>query len=111
MNKFGLVGFGLVVLVSTVAFAEPSRNYASLAEAVQEVKANCRGDIHDANSTSFLYPPEQEATLTQCQSLNGDLCWARDQAMGGRWSRELICTEGSLSVGGFPNTYTQGQNQ
>lgn len=110
MNKFVLLGAGLAVLVSTASGAEPSHRYATLAQAVRAVKANC-GDLHDPNSTSFLYPPKQKITLAQCRGLRGNLCWAVDHAMGGRWSRELICSHGSLSLGGFPSTYVQGRTR
>ena len=110
MTIIAFATLGPVALAAPSALAEPSTHNSSLAKAVRGVKAEC-GEIHDPNSTSFLYPPTRAIALARCQTLRGDLCWAEDHAMGGRWSRELICTQGSVALGGFPTTYKQGQNR
>ena len=102
---------GSVVLAAAIALAEPSSHYSSLAAAVAGVKANCSDNIHDPDSTSLVFPPTRTMTLAQCQRLHGGLCWVEDHAMGGRWSRELICTQGSVARGGILGTYKQGQNR
>ena len=111
MNTLALAAFGSALLASTVAFAEPSTHYSSLAKAVQGVKADCSDNIHDPHSTSFIFPPKRTITLARCRRLRGNLCWVEAHAMGGRWERELICTRGSVALGGFPSTYKQGQNR
>lgn len=116
LHTFALAAAASIMLASpllaaTLARAEPSTDYASLAAAAAGVKANCGDTIHDPDSTSFVFPPNSAITLARCHAQKGDLCWAEDHAMGGRWSRELICAKGSVALGGFPSTYRQGRNQ
>lgn len=109
--KNALAILGLLLATNAHATSAPdSRQFRTVKEAVQAVSADC-GELKTPGQDFNYFPPQTQLSLKQCQSAGAKLCWMGDNAMGGRWSRQLICHRGETLLGGLRGSYEQGRIQ
>ena len=108
-NAIALMGI-LLAFTNVTQAAHNSREFDSVAEAVRLVEESC-GRLHVPGERGIAFPPRVQLTRSQCQAYGADLCSMEDRAMGGRWSRQLICYRGTTLLGGLDGSYEQGHDR
>lgn len=94
----------VAVALTTTAMAKGKKETRKPASDLEQSYKGC-----EEAGVYFSIPSEKQITKKECMAMKGQLCSASDQAMGGRWSSELVCYKGDQQVGGIKGTYDQGQ--